>query len=308
LIVIKRDEPQKEFLESYRRLFSALNRYAKPTDADTNIIMDEDDTFAILTRRLISEHPFFQWADGKQVKSARVKMKGKNLKEGDSYFTSLQTLYAINQILLSSEQRQSVGWGTGDQLEKDVNTFKRFRPEEEYLESLYVELVSYWDGILNAVSELKENPETCREHQADGKEKERDLLLFWPIGQELFASVARSMLDQALENKEPTKENVAKALSALGKMQWDLHEVPWRYFILTQKDDSWKMRSEGRKEAIDLAEKMLRWIVGRDKLSAEDKLTIKKQWLASLTPSQKEDEEKKLWAQVEKLPDAVRGK
>lgn len=65
ILVVSEDEASDEFMKAYRRLFSSLNRHAKPTDRDTNIIMDEDDTFAILTRRLITEHEFFKW-DGKQ--------------------------------------------------------------------------------------------------------------------------------------------------------------------------------------------------------------------------------------------------
>ena len=50
VIILVRDQADdEEFLRSYRRLFSSLNRYAKPTDQDTNIIMDEDDWVAILT-------------------------------------------------------------------------------------------------------------------------------------------------------------------------------------------------------------------------------------------------------------------
>ena len=37
-----------EMLKDYRRLFSSLNRYAKATDQNTNIIMDEDDGIALL--------------------------------------------------------------------------------------------------------------------------------------------------------------------------------------------------------------------------------------------------------------------
>ena len=51
---------RSEVLKDYRRLFSSLNRYARATDESTNIIMDEDDGIAILTRRLIAEHEFFQ--------------------------------------------------------------------------------------------------------------------------------------------------------------------------------------------------------------------------------------------------------
>ena len=82
-------ELQEEFLKRYRRLFGNLNRYAKPMDAVTNIIMDEDDAFAIVTRRLITEHTFFKYS-GRHRESARIKtVKGKNLRSTDSYFTSL---------------------------------------------------------------------------------------------------------------------------------------------------------------------------------------------------------------------------
>jgi DNA sulfur modification protein DndB len=54
VVVQKAQESDDRFLRRYRRLFSHLNRYAKPMDQATNIIMDEDDTFAILTRQLTS--------------------------------------------------------------------------------------------------------------------------------------------------------------------------------------------------------------------------------------------------------------
>ena len=66
VIVMLREDHEElddaQWLQRYRRLFSSLNRYAKPTDKDTNIIMDEDDLFAILTRRLITDHDFFSCA------------------------------------------------------------------------------------------------------------------------------------------------------------------------------------------------------------------------------------------------------
>jgi len=138
VIMIVADDSDPGFLKSYRRLFSSLNRYAKPTDADTNIIMDEDDAFAILTRRLISEHPFFRW-DGKHKDSPRVQTRGKNLKTGEPHFTSLQTLYAVNQLLLTTPKRADLGWGTGEKREH-LKQFMRFRPDEEYLDNLYDEL------------------------------------------------------------------------------------------------------------------------------------------------------------------------
>ena len=62
VIVVVREHQKVDdglWLQRYRRLFSSLNRYAKPTDADTNIIMDEDDVIAIVTRRLSQTMNFF---------------------------------------------------------------------------------------------------------------------------------------------------------------------------------------------------------------------------------------------------------
>ena len=86
IMLVRDEEDDEEFLRSYRRLFSSLNRYAKPTDQDTNIIMDEDDWVAILTRRLLTEHDFFLWK-GRALESPKLKTKGKNLRSGDSFFT-----------------------------------------------------------------------------------------------------------------------------------------------------------------------------------------------------------------------------
>lgn len=108
VIVVAREEQHKDediWLQRYRRLFSSLNRYAKPTDKDTNIIMDEDDVFAIVTRRLISDHKQFR-AAGRQRDSFRVLTKGKGLKAGAPHFTSLQTLYAMNATLLTTPDRE----------------------------------------------------------------------------------------------------------------------------------------------------------------------------------------------------------
>ena len=94
VIVVLREEhdvSDGEWLRRYRRLFSSLNRWAKKTDNDTNIIMDEDDLFAILTRRLITDHEFFQ-APGRQKESFKVKTKGKPINVSDGHFTTLQTL------------------------------------------------------------------------------------------------------------------------------------------------------------------------------------------------------------------------
>ena len=160
------DDSNETFMQKYRRLFSNLNRYAKPMDQATNIIMDEDDTFAIITRRLITEHTFFHTDARRQLESDRIKTtKGKNLKTGDSYFTSIETLYEMNIRLLSSSKRISTGWGQDSDEGADLKTFKKFRPPEEYIDSLYGELLIYWEGLLAELPTLHNDPMKMRYHE-----------------------------------------------------------------------------------------------------------------------------------------------
>ena len=92
LILAKdREKDHKEFIKFYRRTFSALNRYAKPTGDFWNVCMDEDDLFAIITRRLVQDHPHFAW-EGDVHNHARISEK-KDLRDGDQQFISLVNLY-----------------------------------------------------------------------------------------------------------------------------------------------------------------------------------------------------------------------
>ena len=264
MVIRPPDAPEEEWLTSYRRLFSSLNRYAKPTDRDTNIIMDEDDIFAILTRRLISSHDFFK-APGRQLDSFKVKTSGRPLREGTSHFTSLQQLYDLNQTLLTTHLRSNKGWGTGPEAERegDVNRFKRFRPSETYIDDLFEELQLYWDAIIGAIPDLALNPSDAKNHQADGSNGEvADNLLFWPIGQDVMISVARALLDDSPETL--TLEQAKAALTPLAAVNWRLHQVPWRGLVLVYARDTgkWSMRSEDRKLATDTAKLMLRWMIG----------------------------------------------
>lgn len=303
VVVPKEDEDDDQFLRKYRRLFSSLNRYAKPTDQVTNIIMDEDDAFAIITRRLVSEHEFFAWA-GRQQESRRVKTKkGKNLSTQDSYFTTLETLYEMNITMLSSRTRKNSGWTPEAQ---NRNDFKRLRPTDEYLDSIFDELLLYWNGILEEIPELSNEPSTMRTHTLapEGEDdKGTDHLLFWPIGQEMLATIVREALDsRRMPNPDqPDKGSVAAALKGLGMLEWRLHEPPWRFFLLTRdpvKADRWKMRSEDRAEVVRIGRRVQEWVLGLDELDEAGVAELKVVWESRLIPPQTEAEQNRMWSQV----------
>lgn len=287
-----------DFRQRYRRLFGNLNRYAKPMDLTTSIIMDEDDAFAIITRRLVSEHPFFK-AGGGSADSHRVKTtKGKNLNKNDAFFTSLEALYSISEQLLSSNARTADGW---DDEHSDSKRFKRFRPEDDVIEGLYEELSLYWSGLVEVLPELSKEPVTMRNHAVVGSDEEttdEDSLLFWPIGQELLADVVRRLLDARLEDpKNPTPQSVRAALEPLAKIDWSLDEPPWRNFLLVpgQGGSSWTMRNENRKEATNIALNLILWAVGVNHLDEAAQELLKSQWAFLLIPSMPESESDAMW-------------
>ena len=212
VVVPRAAEDMNEFMRRYRRLFGNLNRYAKAMDNVTNIIMDEDDSFAIITRDLISGHDFFKWT-GRERESARIKTEGgKNIKKTDSYFTSLETLYNMNIELLSTVRRRGNGWDA-EGVQKD--DFRRFRPSDDVIENLYVELESYWDGLLKTLPVLNNKPVDMRDHNATDGSGTQDNIFFWPIGQELLVQVARKLLDRQPDPEKPTSASIEKALQPL---------------------------------------------------------------------------------------------
>ena len=278
VIVVLREEhevSQHKWMQNYRRLFSSLNRYAKSTDTDTNIIMDEDDLFAILTRRLITDHKFFQ-APGRQRESFKVLTKGKALKETSPHFTSLQTLYAVNRTLLTALKRKRDGW-EGDNLQA--------RPQEDLIDKFYDELEGCWNAILHVLPDLKNKPPSMRQHNPDSETTSEDHLLFWPIGQELLAKVVRYLLDDEFPNNEWTSpQEIILALEPLSKISWNLREAPWRYLLLVNDgalvngSPKWRMRSEDRKAALEISRRLLRWIMSLDPLDKQDTEDLKGAW------------------------------
>lgn len=295
-------DTEEEFLKRYRRLFGNLNRYAKPTDNVTNIIMDEDDAFAILTRRLITEHDFFKYS-GRQMDSARIKtQKGKNLSSTDSYFTSLETLYAMNITLLSSRERNNSGWNVEG--ERNHKEFAKYRPDDEFLDLIFDELKLYWDVLIEELPVLNESPVKMRDHSApSGSGDTHDNILFWPIGQELLASVARDLMDLRQQDPAtPTHKSVREAIKGLNELSWNFHQAPWRHLLLIPSEKGpqiWKIRNEERKEALIIARRIVRWQLGLDELAGEEVESLREEWSNRLLPALKKSMVEELWTDIQ---------
>ena len=285
IMLVRKEEDYDEFLRGYRRIFSSLNRYAKPTDPDTNIIMDEDDTIAILTRRLLIDHDFFKW-EGKASTSPKLKTKTKNIRSGEPFFTTLQTLYGMNEILLNTLARERAGFMSKE--------YKQFRQPEEELDKLFEELKVYWDALLLVLDVLKSDPVKMRSHNSDPSETDlQDHLLFWPIGQEILTRTIRALLNQKIPSQgSPILSDVQKCIQPLSVIDWNLHQPPWRGLLLISDPDGSRkrIRNEERKPAQDLAFRILRAKVHLDDPNEDHLNELKTEWHAMLIPNRDRSE------------------
>ena len=315
LIVTPRQlEDADEFMLRYRRLFGHLNRYAKPMSQYDNIIMDEDDALAIVTRRIVSQHEFFRSYSVSQFDSARVKMKpGKNLPAGSPHFTSLENLYDINFRLLFGRRRRNHGWG---QHEEQFKVYHKFRPPDEEVDLLEQELKVYWDALVGALPILREDPTRMRDHRPQERREDpdasADCVLFWPIVQLTMTDVARALLDDEegrasgadSESDNLSVADAQRAFLPLASVEWDAHSSPWRHILLIQSGEeggSWRIASEDRTKRLRLLERVIRWQIGIDPLT-EDEVTgdsgLKSIWYSYL-PASAASTADDMWAKIE---------
>jgi DGQHR domain-containing protein len=298
LVVPGDAETPEEFRKRFRRLFGNLNRYAKPMDNATSIIMDEDDAFAIVTRRLFVDHPFFKTVGPDRESKVVFTEAGTSMKPNMSHLFMLEILYECNISLLSSASRKNIGYdGEG---ETKIDDFKRFRPEDELLDSFYLELSNIWDAIFEVLPVLKSDPTKMRNHhvadfdELDELADERDVLWFWPIGQRELARLVRYLID---ENDADVTDpaSLRRALSPLRKVPSDLNSPPWRDFILVNpsgEPGKWRMRNENRKEVMNISMALIIASLNKDAQSLEG---IEANYKQYLLPGKTEDEANEAW-------------
>lgn len=134
----------KEGKEKTRRIFSTLNRYAKPVKPGDIIALDEDDTVAIVTRNLLESYPLFL------NDNVKADLKGsKALSDNDTKsFTSLLTLYDTNRIIYTYYKSRNNSQGKLYSSTK-ISEFLKFRPGQEELDNFENYLCHFWDHFCN---------------------------------------------------------------------------------------------------------------------------------------------------------------
>lgn len=169
----------KEGKEKTRRIFSTLNRYAKPVKPGDIIALDEDDTVAIVTRNLLETYPLFI------NDNVKADLKGsKALSDNDTKsFTSLLTLYDTNRIIYTYYKSRDNKQGKLYNSTK-ISEFLKFRPEPKELDEFEVYLRQFWDIFCNVFPGMEDYVNASADPAAASRfrnKKDGGLLYFRPV-------------------------------------------------------------------------------------------------------------------------------
>lgn len=196
----KKDE---EGMQRARRMFSTLNRYAKPVSMRDIIALDEDDIIAIVSRDLLDNHSLL--SNGRVLDSKTKAIPDTNSKA----FTTIITFYECNRELLwmmikdykvkDPENRYIRG-------KSKLKHYIRIRPQEEEIKSFSELCFNFWDSLMKISVEFLEYASAEKPDSRVFRNKEGGLLLFRPAALIPFVKAAIRIK----ENKNCTFEEVFK--------------------------------------------------------------------------------------------------
>lgn len=201
IILIRHD------LEKARKIFNKVNKYAKPTSKADNLITDDSDYIAVITREVIV---------GDMIPRRLVKTGSSNTIPAIApEFTTLATLYEINLRI------EDVYTG------KKPDLTKTPRPEDK---SLAIQnLKAFWQDFIQIQAysnSLADSSEAGDQRRIDIR---KNSLACRPIVQRVLAE---TILELQIGDGEKNKLSVLEAVSRINKVDWNPDNPLWQGVLL----------------------------------------------------------------------------
>ena len=222
-------------MKKSRRLFSTLNRYAKPVTMDDIIALDEDDSIAIATRELLDSLDLFT--------SNRVtKSKNKAISDNDKHsFTSIITLYQCNRQLLKLFRiRRKTNAPNPERDNLSLENYLKFRPKEEEITLFNQYCLEVWksfkeafdsvQGFLNSKDGSPALPYRNRENGGN--------LIFRPVG-------LLPLIQASVEINKRTGFAFPDIFQRLNNIEMTISTEPWRNVIWNPNERTMIMGASG---------------------------------------------------------------
>ena len=190
-----------------RKLFTTLNRYAKPVKTNEIIALDEDDISAIVTRRMVEEGGIFE---GNRLVFSKTESIGKSDKTS---FTHIITLYKCNCYILK-------GFLIENGIKTRLSDFLRYRPSDEIIDSFECYLNSFWRNLINDEKALFDYMNISADASSYRNEGGGNLL-FRPAGLKAYVE---SIVDIHMKSGKDYKDIILK----MSSLNLDLNVSPWQ--------------------------------------------------------------------------------
>jgi DNA sulfur modification protein DndB len=181
----------KAGLERTRRLFTTLNKTARPVSKGDIIALDEDDVMAICVRRLIENTNYFGGERVAFVASNNMPVNN------TTALTTIGTLYDVLSILFTTSR-----WG----LKANRGDLCRERPEDSKLDQYFAYALRYFELLKRYFPELKAFFSATDPTRITSKHRgsHGGNVMFRPIGLEVMTRVvvrltAEMSLDAAIK-------------------------------------------------------------------------------------------------------------
>lgn len=202
-----------EGIERTRRIFSTLNRYAKPVSMRDIIALDEDDIVAIITRELVEKNDLFK-------ENRVLDSRGKPIPDTNkNALTSIITLYDCNRELFKYFKQEQDIKGT-------ITTYLKTRPSDVVIELFTSYCNSFWDSFKDNLLVIKLYLERNNEPAAEFRNKDNGGHLFFrPIGLLPFIC---SVLEIHKRNGELKLEEI---FSKFNNITMYLNNKPWKQVL-----------------------------------------------------------------------------
>jgi DNA sulfur modification protein DndB len=223
--------------ERVRRLFATLNRYARPVSKGEIIALDQDDAFAIVTRKLTEE-----FAPLRRNRFATF-TKTTNVPPNDK--KGITTILALYDLVKTIAAPKTIAGNV------ERNKLIIGPPKAERINEIYKQQIAFWDSIKKHVPEIR-SVINSRKTAGDYRKDTGGHLLFRPVGQMAFANAVRIMMDR--------KVSMDDAVATLSKLPLELEKRPWRH-VLWNPDQEKVINSNNT-----LAQNLFLYMLGQEPL------------------------------------------
>lgn len=213
-----------------RRLFTTLNRYAKPVSTKDIIALDEDDIVAITTRTLIEDldHPLF--SDKRIIFSQQKGIPDTN----KIAFTSIITLYQCNVEVFKQYHKEN------NLKPSSYKDYLRFRKTDERIDHFKNYLLDFWNAFIKSIDIIDNYTDSTIDEipQLDIRNRENGgNLLFRPVGIEPFVQATTIIRNKSKLEYEQIFENFSN-------VDFTLNQTPWKSIVWNDLEKTMIMGSK----------------------------------------------------------------